>query len=417
MTSESVTWISRELRARFIPGRRVGRQLAGIAFLDSIGTGMYYTGSALYFTSVVGLTPSQVGAGLSIGAVAGLLGAVPIGMIADRFRVGQVYIWLLVLRGLSFTGYCLVRSFPMFALVSVFAGITEASVPPVWQAVVGATIPGEERVDTLAKARALRNAGFGLGALIATIAIGQGSAGAYLTLVAGNAASFFVVAILLATIGIARVTTRSDVVRRPSLRFVPDRRYLSTACLLGILAVHSTLLVIALPIWFVRHTTAPTVIVGVMMTVNTILAALLQARFARQCKDLRGTSRSAIWTGLALAGCGLACLGANLTQMVPVAIVLALVAVTALTFGELWQSAVAWTLSYELADPDRRAAYLSTFQLGNSLQAIAAPWLVTTFVLPTAAGWLVFGAIITVAGLLVGPALRERSPVSLAHND
>lgn len=417
MTSESVTWISRELRARFIPRQRVGKQLAGIAFIDAIGTGMYYTGSALYFTSVVGLTPSQVGAGLSIGAIAGLLGAVPIGMIADRFRVGQVYIWLLVLRGLSFAAYCLVGSFPMFALVSVFAGITEASVAPVWQAVVGATVPGEERVDTLAKARALRNAGFGLGALVATIAIGQGSAGAYLTLVAGNAASFFVIAILLAIIGIASVTTRDDAVRRPSLRFVPDGRYLRTAGLSGILAVHSTLLVVALPIWFVRHTIAPAVMVGVMMTVNTILAALLQARFARPCKDVHGASRGAIWTGLALAGCALACLGAHLTQIVPVAIVLALVAVTALTFGEMWQSAIAWTLSYDLADPDRRAAYLSTFQLGVSLQAIAAPWLITAFVLPTAAGWLVFGAIIAVAGLLVGPALRERPRVSLAHDD
>ena len=83
------------------------------------------------------------------------------------------------------------------------------------------------------------------------------------------------------------------------------------------------------------------------------------------------------------------------------AIVLALAAVVLLTCGELWQSASGWTLSYELADPDRRTAYLSTFQLGASLQTIIAPWLITTVLFPAQAGWLFFAAVMLAAATLL----------------
>ena len=104
--------ITGSLRRRFIPQQRTGRQLAAISLFGALGSGMYYTCATFYFTTVAGLTVGQVGAGLSIAALAGLAGGLPIGMLADRLRVGHVYIWLQIVRGLVFTGFCLVRSFP-----------------------------------------------------------------------------------------------------------------------------------------------------------------------------------------------------------------------------------------------------------------------------------------------------------------
>jgi MFS family permease len=405
--ARAVGLLTRQAQARLVPRQAVGRRLAVISLADALGSGMYYTGSALYFTLVVGLSPGQVGAGLSLGGLAGLLGAVPVGVVADRFRTGRVYIGLQVLRGVAFTAYCLVHSFPLFALVSVFAGVTESALPPVGQAVVGATVPGEDRVDTLAKIRAVRNAGFGLGALAATAAIGQGSAPAFRSLVAINAASYFVVALLLARIGVGKVAARPDPSRRTRLVFVPDRRYLSITALQGVLAVHSTLLVVAAPLWFVRHTSVPRPLIGVMVALNTVIAVLWQARFAKPCATVAGAVRASLWAGGALAVFALACQGAHEVRWTAVAITLAFMAVVALTFGELWQSASGWTLSYELADADRRTAYLATFQLGNALQQAAAPWLITTVLFPSPFGWLAFGAVAVAAGALIGPVTRQ----------
>jgi len=100
------------LRQCFIPRQRIGRQLVAISLFGAFGSDMYYTCSALYFTTVVGLTVGQVGAGLSVAAVAGLAGALPVGMLADRLRAGHIYIRLQVLRGLAFTAFCLISSFP-----------------------------------------------------------------------------------------------------------------------------------------------------------------------------------------------------------------------------------------------------------------------------------------------------------------
>jgi len=366
--------------------------------LDAFGTGMYYTGSALYFTQVVGLSAGEVGAGLSLGGLVGLVGSVPVGMLADRIRAGKVYVGLQLVRAVCYAAYCLVSTFPMFALLAAVIGLTDAAIPPVHQAVVGAVVSGPDRVDTLAKVRAVRNIGFGLGALVATASIAQGSRAAFLILIAGNAISYLLTAALLSKIGIGAVSAVPvDGIRR-SLRLVADLRYLKVAGLSGVLAVHTTLLAVAVPLWFARHTLVPPVLIGLLVAMNTVLAVLLQARFARPCSDVRGAGRGAFWAGLALAGFALASQAAQLTQLRAMAIGLALIAVTLLTFGELWQSASGWTLAYELADPHRRTAYLSTYQLGNSLQAVIAPWVLTNLLFPTRVGWLLFAVVMVAAG-------------------
>ncbi len=399
-------WIAGSLRERFIPRQRVGRQLVAISLFGALGSGMYYTCSALYFTAKVGLTVGQVGAGLSIAALAGLLGALPIGMLADRLRAGHVYIWMQILRGLVFAAFCLISTFPQFAVVCAFAGLTEAALPPLQQAVVGATVPDAERVDTLAKVRAARNVGFGLGALAATPAIYQGSRGAFVGLVAGNAASYFGIAAALAHAGVGKVTVFPNGAKRTG-RFVPDGKYVLTSLLSGVLSIYMTLLVAAMPLWFVRHTAMPKVLVGILIAVNTVLAALLQARFARSSSCVPGAVRAALCAGVALAGFGIACQLAQKPAPPAEAIALAFAAVILLTFAGLWQSASSWSLSYELADPDHRTAYLSTFQLGQSLQMAAAPWIITSMIFRARAGWLLFSVVAVTAGISVRFAARQ----------
>lgn len=400
--------ISGSLRERFVAHQRIGRQFAAISLFGALGSGLYYTCSTFYFTTVAGLTVGQVGAGLSIAAVAGLAAGLPIGMLADRLQAGHVYIWMQMLRGFVFIGFCLVRSFPGYAVACAAAGLTEAALPSLQQAVVGATVPAAERVDTLAKVRAARNAGFGLGALAAAAAIYRHSGGVFTGLVAGNAASYFGIAAALAYTGVAKATPLAGQAKRLAWRFVPAGRYVLTSLLSGVLSIQMTLLVVAMPLWFVRHTAMPGVLTGILVAVNTALAALLQARFARSSRTVPGAVRAAFCSGAALAGYGIACQLAQRPAAAAVAVALAFTAVILLTFAGLWQSASSWSLSYELADPDHRAACLAVFQLGQSLQTAAAPWIITGVVFRARAGWLLFAAVAVSAGTLVRLTARQQ---------
>jgi hypothetical protein len=127
----------------------------------------------------------------------------------------------------------------------------------------------------------------------------------------------------------------------------------------------------------------------------------LQARFARSSASVPGAVRAALCAGVALAGFGIACQLAQEPAAAAEAATLAFAAVILLTFAGLWQSASAWLLSYDLADPHHRTAYLSAFQLGQSLQAAAAPWIITSVIFRARAGWLLFGAVTVTAGAAV----------------
>jgi hypothetical protein len=57
---------------------RQSRLLAVAQLTNSVGDGAYYVCSVLYFTRVVGLSPTQIGLGLTLGWGAGFLaGATP----------------------------------------------------------------------------------------------------------------------------------------------------------------------------------------------------------------------------------------------------------------------------------------------------------------------------------------------------
>jgi MFS family permease len=393
------------LGATLVPGSRIGRRLALAALIDAFGTGMFLTGSAIYFTQIVGLSAAQVGLGLSVAGLAGLLGSVPLAAIGDRLGSGRVYVALQLWRALAYTAYPLVGGFGGFIVVAAMIEIGDAALPGIAQAVVGQAEGEAGRVTTLAKVRAVRNLGFGLGAAAATAVLVVGSPPAFLAMVLGNAAAILVSALLLHRAGIARIRTAR--VASVQLKPVRDRFYLAAALLNGILSVHMTLLFIGLPLWLTHYTRVPVLLVGVLVVLNTVMAVALQARFAQHAERLSGAVDCMVWAGFALAGFAAAAYLTGRAHTVAVAVLLAVLAVVLLTIGELWQSAGGWAVSYELAPPTRLAQYLATFQLGTGVQVMAAPAIIVGLVLPHALGWLGLALVTAAAGLLVRPAVQR----------
>jgi MFS family permease len=318
-----------------IPPTTAGRWLALIALIDSLGTGLFLTDASLYFTRFLGLQPEHVGVGLSLAGIFGLLGTLPIGMLADRFGAVRVCVVLQTWRGLGYLAYSLVSSFPAFLAVAACIGLADGAIPAINQAIIGAAVSGEERVDTLAKIRALRNVGFGSGAGLATLAIALGIKKAFLMLVLGNAISFFVAAIMLTRTGLAGAATSRTIPSRET-RFAFDARYVAVALLNGVLSVHLSLLTIGLPLWIAGYTKVPVLMIGVLVTINTIMTVALQARFAAPATKISGALACTLRAGLALAACGLIAIFMAQVSIAWLGALLAVLAVVTMTCGELW---------------------------------------------------------------------------------
>src|SRR5215831_4905086 len=78
----------------YIPARGAGRTLALVSFIDSIGTGLFLAGSAIFFVRSIGLSAAQVGLGLSIAGVVGFATTVPMGVLGDRVGPRRLFVLL-----------------------------------------------------------------------------------------------------------------------------------------------------------------------------------------------------------------------------------------------------------------------------------------------------------------------------------
>jgi MFS family permease len=76
-----------------VPDTPLARKLSLQSILFAIGEGVFLTGSAVFFTQIVGLTAFEVGVGITVGEGASFLFAVPLGKVADR--IGPKRMWAL----------------------------------------------------------------------------------------------------------------------------------------------------------------------------------------------------------------------------------------------------------------------------------------------------------------------------------
>ncbi len=395
---------------RWLPTGRASRWFLGISFIDAVGTGLFLAGAPLFFTRHLGLTTGQIGVGISLSGIAGLLGLVPVGRLADRFGGKHTLVALNLWRGVGFTVYPFVRGPASFFVVAFLIGIAEWSVGPVVQSVIAVVEEGASRVRTMAAMGSIRNVGFTIGAVLATLVVALGTAATYVGLVMADAATFFVAAALLGRLAVPALRTAIERVparARPRLRLkVRNGRYLLLTALNGFLYLHSVVLTVGLPLWIATRTSAPRAVVAAVVVVNTIIAIVLQVPLSRGSDDAHQAGHRQLWAGWSLAAC---CLLAAFTARVggTVATVLVLSAAVALTLGEIWQSVGGWGISYAFAPPEQLGYYLSVYNLGLTGATVVGPVLVTFVVIRAGTlGWLGLAAAFAGVGLAVVFATR-----------
>jgi hypothetical protein len=391
------------------------RRLGTGTFLSAVGNGAWYTSWALFLTRSVGLSPGQVGLGMTVAGGVGLLSATPLGWLADRVGARGVYVVLLAVQGVTALAYLAVGGPVAFVLVACVGEAARASGGARNALVLGLCEREDERLAALGAMRSMSHFGWALGAIAGAVIIGVDSRPAYVALLVLNAASYFAYALLVLSVPPVAVTPE-----RRALRVVRDRPYLTLAGLMGVLALCWAMMSSGLPLWVALHTDAPRSISAVVVVLNSLAIALLQVRVSRAMVAPAVAARGALLSGALLAAsCLLFAVTAGGAGPGVVAVLVAAGVVH--TAGELVFVAASWGLSVPLMPPDAPGEYQGVFATGEATALMFAPALMTTLVAGWGQpGWLVLAAIFLVPAATAVPvtswALRTRGPAPAARS-
>ena len=388
------------------------RVLSAATLVNTVGTGLFMTGSALFFTRSVGLSAGQVGVGLTVAGLMGLLVGLPAGHLADRRGAREVLVALLVAQGAAMACLVLVDSFLSFLLVATGYTVLERATNAVRQGLVAAALQTEQRVAGRDYLRAVTNLGIAGGAALAGLALAADSRAAYVSLVLGNAVSCVLAAGVLLRLpaGVRRTAQETG----SMLQALRDRPYLAVTLVNAVLGLHYALLEVAVPLWVVRHTDAPLSVVAVLFLVNTACCVLLQVRVARAAHDVASSAVSVRRGGLLIAA---SCLGFATSAGGSARLAVALLVVAALVevAGELDQAAGSWGLGFGLAPEHAQGQYQGLFSTGMAAAQGLGPLVVTVTAVQGPVGWVVLAAVFAVGGVAMVPtvawAQRQRAAV------
>jgi len=402
---------------RTLPGSSGGRLFVLVTFVDAIGTGVFMAGAVVFFVRSIGLTNNEVGMGLTIAGLAGLVTSVPMGALGDHIGAQRMMVIMQYWRAACFLALTFCTSLVLFVIIASAASMSESVTGALTQALVPEVVGEEQRVRTLALIRSIRNIGFSMGALLAAPLTAVGSHTALQAMVLLNALSFILAGVLLGKVRVEgrRTTPLSPGAAGPmkALRNFRDWRYLALTALNVVFSLHLTLLVIVIPLWIITATRAPALIISVLLLVNTVMAVLLQMPLSRPARTVPGSQRLMTLAGLALAACSLTMIAASLVSVWG-AVALLVLGMVFMSLGEIWQSAAAWTLSYTFAPAAQRVQYLTIFGSSGLLaQDVFGPFLLGgTMIDEGRLGWLALAALFLVSIPALRPAISGLAPAS-----
>ncbi|MFJ6940720.1 MFS transporter [Streptomyces sp. NPDC101132] len=403
---------------RILPPSGPARLLAAAQLSNSVGDGAYYVGSALYFTGVAGLSPTQVGLGLTVAWAVGSVAGVPLGALADRRGPRGTAVLLALAAAGAVASFLLVDSFGAFLVAAVGYATAQCGLAAARQALLAGLVAPEERTGVLAHLQAVGNAGLAAGAALGGLALHVGTREAFLAVFTLDALTFLLGAALLRQLpavaptvapaeggaGRAAGTVPAGERRLAVLR---DRPYALVTLLNAVLLLRLPLLSLVLPLWIVSRTDAPGWLVSGLFVLNTGAVMLFQVRTARSVTGLDGAARAVRSSGwIMLASCAVFALSA--WRLGPWAGAAVLVAGAVLqVVAEMRQSAGGWQIGFSLAPAHQIGQYQGFFGTGVPVARTVGPLLLTSLVVAGGVpGWLVLGGVFLAAGHAMGPATR-----------
>ncbi|HET8614917.1 MAG TPA: MFS transporter [Actinomycetales bacterium] len=396
------------LRQTRPPSPLAGR-LALQSLLFALGEGTFMTGSAVFFTQIVGLSAAQVGLGLTFAGAAAFLAALPMGKLVDRF--GPKKMWAVSAAGQAamFAFWPFITDFRGYVTMAVGMEVIGALGGAAHGAYTIDVLPARERVTSRAYMYSALNVGFTLGSLLGGVAL------AFHSNEVLHALPWFTTAVFgVNAAAITRLPRASHDDRTPEERKVkvpgpgPLRNpgWLLTSFFVGVFWTNQVLLNVVIPLWLVEKTDAPRVLLAFLFGTNTVMCIFLPMVTSRGVKDVPTALKAMrVSSAFFVVSCLITLATHDTVGWLTIALVwLGHVTVTG---AELYLSAASWSFEAELMDPRQRGAYQGADELAGTLGKVWAPALYTFLAMSWgAAGWLLIAAIVVVAAVGVHPSSR-----------
>jgi Na+/melibiose symporter-like transporter len=381
------------------------RPLALATLLSRVGNGLLMTISVLYFNRIIGLSIAEVGLGLTVAGLFGLLAGIPFGHLADRRGPRTLFVVLSLLLSVLALLYLAIGTFWQFlALASVIAILDRGSNAVRFALIADVTQGSAARVSARAYLRSMTNIGVTAGAGLGAIALSFGTAASYrlmfcVYVVLGVIAAFVVLAV-------PRVEPRPKPADGPVWIALRDRGYLAVSGLNAAISIHYSVIDVAIPVWVVDHTDAPHWAAALPLIVNAAGVAVLQVRVSRGIVDTAGAARATRIAGLLLLA-SMALFATASRGDAAVAISVLAVAAMAQTAGELLQSSGSFLLGFDLAAEQAQGQYQGVWNTSTSVSSMLAPTVMALLPLGLGVpGWIILGGWFALSGALFVPVVR-----------
>jgi hypothetical protein len=390
--------------------------------LFATAEGTFLTGSAVFFTQVVGLHAAQVGLGLTVAGVVSFLVAYPAGKLTDRLGPKRMWAAGAMVAALMFAAWPFIDSFTGYVTMVVCFEIVENAAGAGRNAYILDVMPEQERVATQAYMYSALNVGFTLGAVVGGVALAFDSLTVMrwmplFTLAVGLVNAAFISRLPRASHDLARSSDADATERvRPSGPGpLHNLGWMLASLCNGTLWTNQVLLNVVIPLWLVQATDAPHWLLAWLFGTNTVLCIFLPAYTSRGVATISDALRSVRISGLFFV---VSCLITMATHSTAgfVTIFLVWLGHVAVTGAELYISGASWAFQATLMDPHRRGEYGGVAEVFSTLGGRWAPAVYTFLAMswhPAAlpgAGWLVIAgiAVVAVAGLHPSVRMAER---------
>lgn len=370
--------------------------LASAILVATVGRGIFLTLTVLYFSRFVGLSALEIATILTASSGVGVATSYIGGRLADHFSARRLLVGMVAIEGLAIASYTFAGNFSTAVVIACIAVGVNRGANATRSAIIARAFDGPNRVNARAVLRTITNLGIAVGGMIAGLALLAGTADAFrgMMVCAG-------VVYILSALYLRRLPQRVDAPRRDPATPAPkrgispfrDRRYVLLTVLSGIFGMQFGLAEMGVPLWISQDTSAPEVLISVILVINTLCVVLLQVPLSRGTDHPRRAGKIVLTGGVLMA---LACVLYASAGGAPVIAAIALLCGAALlhAFAEILSQAGAWGLSFELANPLQAGAYQGMFGMGSALGAMLAPLVVTATVVEHGAlGWAILGAV------------------------
>jgi MFS family permease len=398
-----------KIRVRALVRASGGPRYAVAIGVDAIGTGMLRPFLLLYGIDILRLAPPVAGLAMTAGVVAGLAGTPLMGRWLDRgvrstavatamfVRVIGTALLLLAPTGTSATVW-------VFVLASLVSGVGNQTSTVARAALIATVSAGRERDAALAVSYSVRNAGLGLGALVATAGLAGGTA-ALRELAIGTAVAYVVATILTWSVRVradrqagAAQDAASGAGAVPRMGRLLATNVIFVFCL--------SVPEVALPLVLVTMLHAAAVWAAAVFVANTVLVVALQVPVTVWMARFSRPTALAI-SGVVIAASYLGFLGAVALGHGWAAPAVAAVSVLS-TLGEIIYAGSATALVVALAPEHVLGRALGRFTLSTGFSLAVAPAVITALAAHgEAALWLPLAA-----ATLLSAAAVPRTSVS-----